>query len=136
MELFVDPTDGHSIATQIYAQLRDAITDGRLVTGDRVTPSRVLAGDLGVSRFTVTDAYARLSAEGLIDGRAGGGSVVCATSTRAAVPVASSALAPTPRAAQVEMFSPDPTADARFDLRPGRIDPALFPTDIWRRCMM
>ena len=136
MELFVDPTDGHSIATQIYAQLRDAITDGHLVTGDRVTPSRVLAGDLGVSRFTVTDAYARLSAEGLIEGRAGGGSVVCATSTRAAVPVASSALAPTPRAAQVEMFSPDPTADARFDLRPGRIDPALFPTDIWRRCMM
>jgi GntR family transcriptional regulator/MocR family aminotransferase len=136
VELFIDPTDGRSIATQVYAQLRDAITDGRLVTGDRLTPSRMLAGALGVSRFTVTDAYARLSAEGLIEGRAGGGSVVCATSTRAAVPVASSSLAPTPRAAQVEMFSPDPTADARFDLRPGRIDPSLFPTDTWRRCML
>lgn len=136
MELFIDPTDDRSLATQIYAQLRDAITDGRLVTGDRLAPSRMLAGDLGVSRFTVTDAYARLGAEGLIEGRAGGGSVVCATSTRAAVPVASSALAPTPRAAQVEMFSPDPAVDARFDLRPGRIDPTLFPTGTWRRCIM
>jgi GntR family transcriptional regulator / MocR family aminotransferase len=134
VELFIDPTDDRGIATQIYAQLRDAITDGRLVTGDRLTPSRMLAGDLGVSRFTVTDAYARLSAEGLIEGRAGGGSIVSATSTRAEVPVAASGLAPTPRAAHIARYAPDPTVDARFDLRPGRIDPTLFPTDTWRRC--
>jgi GntR family transcriptional regulator / MocR family aminotransferase len=136
VELFIDPTDDRGIATQIYAQLRDAISDGRMVTGDRLTPSRTLAHELGVSRFTVTDAYTRLSAEGLTRGRAGGGSVVCAMSTRAAVPVAASALAPTPRAAQVEMYSPDPTVDARYDLRPGRVDPTLFPTDTWRLCMM
>jgi GntR family transcriptional regulator / MocR family aminotransferase len=136
VELFLDLSGDRSIASQIYAQLRDAITDGRLVTGDRLAPSRILARDLGVSRFTVTDAYARLSAEGLIQGRAGGGSVVSATSTRAVVPVAASALAPTLRAAQVEMYAPDPTVDARFDLRPGRVDPSLFPTDTWRRCMM
>jgi hypothetical protein len=34
------------------------------------------------------------------------------------------------------MFSPDPTVDAHFDLRPGRVDPSLFPTDTWRRCMV
>jgi GntR family transcriptional regulator/MocR family aminotransferase len=136
VELFIDPTDGRGLASQIYAQLRDAITDGRLATGDRLTPSRTLARDLGVSRFTVTDAYARLSAEGLIEGRTGGGSVVCATSIRAAVPVAATALAPTPRASHIEMYAPDPTAEARFDLRPGRVDPTLFPTATWRRCMM
>src|SRR4029450_11750953 len=136
MELFIDPTDGRSLASQVYAQLRDAITDGRLVTGDRLTPSRMLAGDLGVSRFTVTDAYARLGAEGLIEGRAGGGSVVCATSTSAAVPVAARAPAPRPRAADIEMHPPDPPSEARFDLRPGRVDPTLFPTATWRRCMM
>ena len=116
MELFIDPTDGRSIATQVYAQLRDAITDGRLVTGDRLTPSRMLAGALGVSRFTVTDAYARLSAEGLIEGRAGGGSVVCATSTRARRCPSPPAPSPTPRAAQVEMFSsiPPPTLASTY----------------------
>ena len=39
LELFIDPTDGRSLASQIYAQLGDAITDGRLVTGDRLTPA-------------------------------------------------------------------------------------------------
>jgi len=136
VELFIDPTDGRGIATQIYAQLRDAITDGLLVTGDRLTPSRALARDLGVSRFTVTDAYTRLNAEGLVRGRAGGGSIVCATATRAAVPVAATALAPAPQAAQTDMFDPNPTSDARFDLRPGRVDPTLFPTSAWRRCML
>ena len=136
VELFIDPNGRRGIATQIYVQLRDAIGDGRLVTGDRLIPSRMLAHELGVSRFTVTDAYARLRAEGLIEGQAGGGSVVCGTATRAVVPVATAALAPTARAARVQLFDPNPVLHGTFDMRPGRVDASLFPTGVWRRCML
>ena len=68
--------DAGSLAQQIYAQIRDAILDGDLATGTRLTPSRELAAELGVSRFTVTEAYGRLAAEGYVHGERGRGSVV------------------------------------------------------------
>ena len=58
--------------------------EGRLVAGDVLTPSRTLATQLGISRFTVSEAYARLAAEGYVDGRRRGGTVV--TSAVAATP--------------------------------------------------
>ena len=76
MELFLDPTDGRPRSVQIYEQLRNAIVEGRLTAPDRLAPTRTVAAELGVSRSTVTEAYGRLSAEGYIEGRAGGGSVV------------------------------------------------------------
>lgn len=80
MDLFLDPRAGRPLARQLYEQLRQAISTGRLLPGDRLTPSRQLAGELGVSRHTVATAYGRLVAEGYAEGRAGGGSVVAATS--------------------------------------------------------
>jgi GntR family transcriptional regulator / MocR family aminotransferase len=76
VDVFLDPGDDRSIITQIHDQLRDAIADGRLPIGTRQTPSRVLAAELEVSRSTVTDAYERLAAEGYVEGRHGGGTVV------------------------------------------------------------
>jgi GntR family transcriptional regulator/MocR family aminotransferase len=76
VELFLDPTDGRPRSVQIYEQVRNAIVEGRLTARDRLAPTRTVAAELGVSRSTVTDAYGRLSAEGYIEGRAGGGSVV------------------------------------------------------------
>ncbi len=76
MELFLDPTDERPRTVQIYEQLRHAIVEGRLTPRDRLAPTRTVAADLGVSRSTVTEAYGRLSAEGYIEGRAGGGSIV------------------------------------------------------------
>src|ERR1700690_3199273 len=80
MDIFLDPESGKSLTGQLYEQLRRAITEGRLVPGDQLVPSRQLAGELGVSRHTVTTAYGRLVAEGYADGRAGGGSVVASAS--------------------------------------------------------
>jgi len=74
MDLFLDPEAGKPLTTQLYEQLRDAITAGRLLPGDQLVPSRQLAGELGVSRHTVTTVYGRLVAEGYAEGRAGGGS--------------------------------------------------------------
>lgn len=137
MELFVDSTDGRALTTQLYDQLRHAIIDGQLSAGDRLVPSRTLAADLDVSRSTVTEVYGRLAAEGYIEGRAGGGSVVASIGPApASPPPGPGALAPTPRAARVAMYDRQPTQPARLDLRAGRVDPALFPHAAWRRCTL
>jgi DNA-binding transcriptional MocR family regulator len=110
VELFLDPTDGRPRSVQIYEQLRNAIVEGRLTARDRLAPTRTVAAELGVSRSTVTEAYGRLSAEGYIEGRAGGGSVVGPvrlTPTRPRQPA--EALTPTPRAAGVRPYNPRPT---------------------------
>jgi len=60
----------------VYAGLRAAILDGRLALGARLPASRVLARTLGVSRFTVDDAFGRLIADGYVLGRHGSGTYV------------------------------------------------------------
>ena len=65
---------GHlSVADQIHVQLRDAIRRGELASGERLPSSRELAHRLSVSRTTVTAAYDRMHAEGLLDSRQGVG---------------------------------------------------------------
>jgi GntR family transcriptional regulator / MocR family aminotransferase len=61
---------------QVYTGLRAAILDGRLSLGARLPASRVLARSLGVSRFTVDDAFGRLIADGYLVGRHGSGTCV------------------------------------------------------------
>ncbi len=76
MELFLDADDERSLSTQLYDQIREAIVNGRMPPGGRLQPSRAVAQGLAIARSTVTDAYARLTAEGYIEGRRGGGSIV------------------------------------------------------------
>src|SRR5215472_5881417 len=98
MDLFLDPEARESLTTQLYEQLRQAITGGRLLPGDQLVPSRQLADELGVSRHTVTTAYGRLVAEGYAEGRAGGGSVVASASPAPSRGVGhAAALRPSPR---------------------------------------
>ena len=136
VELFLDPSDRRPRAVQLYDQLRDAISDGRLDAGDRLTPSRIVARELGVSRSTVTEAYERLGAEGYIQGRAGGGSVVAAMPGPAPSRPTAAALQPTARAAAVEPYAEFADLTATYDCRPGRVDPTLFPMAAWRRCLV
>lgn len=134
MDLFFDQEDGGSLSGQLYEQLRDAIVGGRLRPGDKLPPSRQLAGQLGVSRHTVTTAYGRLVAEGYSAGRAGGGSVVAPASPAPsddARPAA--ALHPSARFAGWSAYYVRPGPGCRFDLRAGLPDPALFSIAVWRR---
>src|SRR5690349_12321062 len=64
------------LTSQIAGQLRDAMADGRLATGERLPSTRTLADLLGVSRTVVTGAYAQLFAEGWVEGRHGSGTYV------------------------------------------------------------
>jgi GntR family transcriptional regulator/MocR family aminotransferase len=139
MDLFLDPGPGRPLAGQLYEQLRQGISQGRLLPGDQLTPSRQLAAELGVSRHTVTTAYSRLAAEGYTEGRAGGGSVVAAGSAELAAADGSgpvpppSALRPARRLAGLEQAFAVPDPPYRFDLCPGQPDPGLFPLAPWRR---
>ena len=134
MDIFLDPESGKPLTGQLYEQLRLAISGGRLLPGDQLVPSRQLAGELGVSRHTVTTAYGRLVAEGYAEGRAGGGSVVASASPAAPKAVgAAAALRPSPRFAGWSPYFQRPSYGYRFDLRPGLSDPALFPAAMWRR---
>ena len=70
---------------QVYASIKRAILEGRLAPGTRLPPTRVLAGDLGISRTTVVLAFDHLAAEGYLNGRGSAGSFVA--SLRIAPPV-------------------------------------------------
>ncbi len=76
LPVMVDRAGGEPLAVQISAQLQAAVTGGALHAGDRLPSSRDLAATLGVSRTVVTNAYARLFAEGWLEGRHGSGTYV------------------------------------------------------------
>jgi len=94
--------------------LRDAVRSGQLATGTVLPPSRQLAGDLGLARNTVAEAYADLVAEGWLASRQGAGTWVVNTSDT---------LAPNrPRGTRGE-----PT----HNLMPGSPDVSAFPRNAW-----
>lgn len=73
--LVVRPVTMRSAASQVVDQLRSAIIDGRLRTGDRLPSEHQLAQDFGVSRGTVREAIRTLAASNLVTssrGAAGG----------------------------------------------------------------
>jgi GntR family transcriptional regulator/MocR family aminotransferase len=139
MDLFLDPTLTGAKTSELFEQLREAIVSGRLAAGDRLPPTREVAGQLAVSRNTVTTVYGRLAAEGYIEGRAGAGSYVSPglSSARRSLQQPA-ALEPVVRATsstvQWALGGFDETPPT-FDLRTGRPDPSLFPLAEWRRCM-
>ena len=57
--------DVHSLADRAYRRLRDAIVDGSLPGGERIS-ERSLAHSLGISAQPVRDALRRLEAEGMV----------------------------------------------------------------------
>ena len=69
--------------TPLYRQLADSISSmidrGTIKAGEKLPPTRELAGQLGLNRTTVSAAYALLESSGLIDGQVGRGSFVAHT---------------------------------------------------------
>jgi GntR family transcriptional regulator / MocR family aminotransferase len=116
--LQLDPAraPAHGLADWLTGQLRAGVTDGRLPVGSRLPSTRGLAGQLGVSRGVVVEAYQRLVDEGLVGGRRGAGTTVLAT-TRAAAEPAAAADRPV----------------VEIDLSPGLPDLSAFPRQAWLR---
>jgi len=72
----VDRRAPTALHKQIYDAYRAAIVDGSLRPRQRIPSTRVLASELGVSRFPVLNAYAQLLAEGYLESRVGAGTVI------------------------------------------------------------
>lgn len=125
MDIFIDPKSTAGLARQIFEEIRSGILDGRVGPGERLPSSRELAATLGVSRHTVTTALQRLSAEGFIEGRRGGGTIVSDLSGFRAIGDRSERTPDLSGSRQQE-----PPA---LDLRPGTPDSRLFPTADWKR---
>src|SRR5271165_5609342 len=110
----------------LEAALRNAVRSGRLTPGTALPSSRALALDLGIARNTVAEAYGQLVAEGWLAARHG---------SRTWVAERAGAL-PTRAQPQTRVAS----RGARYDLRPGAPDLALFPRSAWlaaaRRALM
>jgi GntR family transcriptional regulator/MocR family aminotransferase len=117
VDLQIDLTPGSPLRHQLEEALRDAVRSGRLAPGTLLPPSRVLAGELGVSRGVVVDSYSQLVAEGYLAAKRGSGTRV------AALPASwAGSTAPEPRH----------LAPFRYDLRPGQADFHAFPRRRWQ----
>jgi GntR family transcriptional regulator/MocR family aminotransferase len=77
---FTIALDHHStlpLHRQLYEELRRLILAGRLVPGQRLPSTRVLARSLLISRATVTLSYEQLLSEGYLQTVTGSGTFVC-----------------------------------------------------------
>jgi GntR family transcriptional regulator / MocR family aminotransferase len=135
LPLLVDRAAGASLAAQITAQLRAAVTSGVLIAGERLPSTRDLAATLGVSRTVITTAYAQLFAEGWLEGRHGAGSFVAdvlpGLPLLAAPPASASAPAPAP-GRRSGGRGPDRTPEM-IELQPGIPWAAGIEPEVWRR---
>src|SRR6201992_468748 len=136
--LQLDPATApaRGLTSWLAAALRARIGAVRLRPGTPLPAPRLLAGDLGVSRGVVVEAYQRLREEGLVSARSGAGTTVLPASMRPTAP---------PPAAGTGPSSPpgppdDPLslprrwgADAAIDLSPGLPDLSAFPRAAWLR---
>lgn len=74
--IMLDEKSAEPLYRQIYTEIRRAILVGELPSGRQLPASRLLAGQLGVARITVINAYDQLFAEGYLDSRRGAGTFV------------------------------------------------------------
>ncbi len=153
--LQLDPATApaRGLTSWLAGALRAGIRDGRLPAGAVLPATRLLAGDLGVSRGVIVEAYQRLTDEGLVSARQGAGTTVLprtpSPDPAAAPPAAPPAAVPSPgRAAPAAQATPlrTPTgtpavlelprqwrAHAELDLSPGVPDLSAFPRAAWLR---
>src|SRR5438046_2612224 len=76
--LDVDPRSGVPLYVQIVQQIKHAIEVSALQPGEQLPTVRQLAGELTIAPNTIVKAYNELQAIGLIESRAGVGTVVAA----------------------------------------------------------
>jgi len=72
----LDSTSEVPLYRQLGGYVQRLINSGDLQPGDRLPPTRELAGQLGLNRTTVSAAYEWLESEGMIQGAVGRGSFV------------------------------------------------------------
>lgn len=114
----LDKNDKTPLYIQIYDRIKQDITENRLVKGEKLTSSRLLAKTMGISRNTVEFAYEKLVSEGLVINRARKGYYVEGAAVSAA-----------------EKEAAEAKRRPLYDMRSfGRIPPG-FPVMKWKQCL-
>lgn len=72
----LDANDQTPLYRQLHARIKSAILRREIGRGEKLPPTRELAGLLGLNRTTISAAYELLEADGLIRGHVGRGSFV------------------------------------------------------------
>ena len=139
-------TAGNGSATaplnrQIYQAIREAILSQLLPSGLQLPSSRDLAGELGISRNTVTYAYEQLIAEGYLETRAGSGTFIADTTPDQIPEARLNTLPLTDPSGQSELSAHGAqliqqagVSDLQWGaFMPGVPDVTLFPNKIWSR---
>jgi DNA-binding transcriptional MocR family regulator len=116
------------IYRQVFQQLKDSISTGKLAKGTRLPATRELAGLLGLNRTTISAAYELLESEGLIAGQVGRGSFVTGFSAGENHPLDWGSLLVPGAAAP----SPQPSKES-ISFASSRPSELLFPIDEFRR---
>jgi len=125
LTISLDRARKRSLQAQLCDEIRRLIHHGRLTSGDRLPPSRVLSQDLSVSRITITAGFDQLISEGYLVGRRGSGVFVAAELSGMPPPQSK-----TPRDSQPISIPPPQPLIAFESAAP---DPVLFPHRDWAR---
>ena len=80
----IDRSSPAPLYRQLYDGFRSAILDRRLRAGERIPSTRTLAGELGISRLPIVNAFEQLVAEGYFESGVGSGTFVANVSARPA----------------------------------------------------
>src|SRR6476620_1466392 len=81
----VDRQDPTELYEQAAAEIRRAIAEGEVKSGERLPPAKDLAAELGVNTNTVLRALRQLRDEGLLEFRRGRGITITGTPEQGAV---------------------------------------------------
>lgn len=141
MELHVVTKGARGLADQIHSQLRDAIRSGCIGAGQQLPSSRLLAGQLGVSRKTIALAYGKLTFDRLIATHVGAGTFVAARVPHRSRPLVQADLAGSAnvrrwQSVETPLRHPVPEARLRFEFIAGAMSKRLFPEVEWRQCAL
>jgi GntR family transcriptional regulator/MocR family aminotransferase len=141
MELHIVIEGRKDLAGQLYRQLRDAIRSGRLADGEQIPPSRLLAEQLGVSRKTVSEAYAKLTYDNLLVGQVGIGTFVNSQGAplkrvQSGEDLAGAAVVKQWSTLSTSLRHPAPEGQSRYEFIGGAATKIHFPVDDWRRCIL
>jgi GntR family transcriptional regulator/MocR family aminotransferase len=139
--LLLDLDGPGPLHARLAGALRSAIRDGRLRPDSALPPSRVLAAELGCSRWVVTQAYAELAIAGYLETRTGSGTWVRPLDGRSGqagpAPLPASRASASRAPARRAPASRAPTArvptvrEPGIDMAPGLPDLRLFPVARW-----
>ena len=127
------PAAGGGKAVQLTQELRSAIQSGRLAPGTPLPASRVLAGELGLSRSVVVQAYGDLTADGHLEARQGSGTRVRGAPAGAAAPRRRAAADLGEAIRRTDRPAPVMHVPAPVRLLGGLPDPSFFPRAVWAR---